>query len=181
MNTNWETYQKKFWTDTWESSPYSIQELIDEDPFVGVKFSPLMPHILNGLKRDTEILEAGCEMGQWVIYLSDCGFDITGLDFSEPIIEKLQILYPEKKFIVGDIPNFEFNDNMFDVMLSWGVMEHFIDGPSVPLHEANRILKKNGILFITGPCNNILSILLSPVFFYQGLHWENIQKIIRKA
>ena len=160
MSENWEPYQKKFWTDNWENSSYSLQDLIDGDPFEGVKFSPLLPQILNYLKKDTKILEAGCGMGQWVIYLSDCGFDITGLDFSEPVIEKLKFLYPEKKFLVGDITNFEFTDKCFDVILSWGVVEHFIDGPLVPLKEANRILKEDGILFITVPCNNILQSLL---------------------
>jgi SAM-dependent methyltransferase len=176
MNAQWEPYQKRFWTETWESSPYSIPDLIDKDPFVGVKFSPLLPHIVNSLKKDDKIIEAGCGMGQWVIYLSDCGYDITGLDFSEPVVEKLQILYPEKKFLIGDITKFEFQDNTFDAMLSWGVVEHFIEGPSVPLKEANRILKNEGILFITVPCNNILSIILSPLFFVRAC----IGKLYRK-
>lgn len=181
MNEQWEPYQKKYWTETWENSSYSFQELIDGDPWVGVKFSPLLPHILHYLKKDSKIIEAGCGLGQWVNYLSELGFDVTGIDFSETTIAKLQSIYPDKKYLIGDVTRFDFNNDIFDAVLSWGVVEHFIDGPSVALKEANRILKKDGFLFITVPCKNNLTILLSPLFAARKVIVKLVRKLVGKT
>lgn len=137
--------------------------MIDGDPWIGIKFSPLLQDVLFYAKKDAKILEAGCGLGHWVIYLSSLGYDMTGLDFSEATINRLRSLFPKNKFVVGDVTKFEFEDLAFDIILSWGVMEHFSDGPSVALKEAHRLLKNGGILFVTVPCKNILFRLLTPV------------------
>jgi len=51
----------------------------------------------------------------------------------------------------GDIFNIKYPDGYFDVYISLGVIEHFEAGPHAALKEANRILKKGGLAFITVP------------------------------
>ena len=150
----WQNYQRDYWTKSWEGSSFSIEEKSD-----AVKNSnALLPAIIKYTPASAKILEAGCGMGQWVMVLDQMGYNITGLDFSESTIEKLQAEYPNLQFVVGDVTDFEFKDESFDAMLSWGVIEHFEEGPSQALSEAYRVLSKDGISFVTVPCKNILHI-----------------------
>lgn len=147
-----------------------------------VKNSPLLPYILKNTLKTAKILEADCGMGQWVIYLANLGYDITGIDFSEPIIKKLKAEYSNLKFLVGDVTNFEFEGESFDAILSWGVLEHFEAGPNQALSEAYRILGEKGIFYITVPCKNNLYMLLSPFLYIHDKIRENkyIRKILKK-
>ena len=52
-------------------------------------------------------------------------------------------------------------DNEFDIYFSWGVFEHFEDGPQKCLLEANRILRKKGLIFLSVPFDNIRQSLES--------------------
>ena len=46
-------------------------------------------------------------------------------------------------------------DNSIDMYLSMGVIEHFEEGPQQSLNEAMRVLKKNGILIVAVPYQNL--------------------------
>jgi SAM-dependent methyltransferase len=161
-NKLWEPYQRDYWTGQWEGSIYSIDDKIDADKWVSVKYSPLLSYILQHTPKNAKILEAGCGMGQWVIYLANLGYNIVGLDFVEPTIKKAKENHPHLQFIIGDVTNFPFIDMSFDAILSWGVVEHFESGPNKALTEAFRILTKDGILYITVPCKNYLQLFFSP-------------------
>jgi len=52
------------------------------------------------------------------------------------------------------VDNYPFKDNSVDIVLSFGVVEHFKEGPERPLSEIYRILKPGGIAIITTPCLN---------------------------
>lgn len=174
----WKSYQRDYWIKTWENSAYSIKDMIDGDEWVGVKYSPLLPYIQKYTSKNVQILEAGCGVGQWVVYLAGLGYNITGLDFAEPTIKKLQSFYPNLKFIVGDITDLQFSDESFGAILSWGVIEHFQSGPTEALSEAFRVLTKKGILYVTVPCKNYLSLFFCPLMHLKRKIAKN--KLIRK-
>ena len=176
--TLWEPYQHDFWKNKWDNSEYTMQDKINGDKWVSVKCSPMLPYVLKYTPKNARILEAGCGMGQWVIYLADLGYNIIGLDFVESTVKKIQSLHPDLQFLVGDVTDFQFDNKSFDAILSWGVVEHFISGPGKALKEAYRILTKEGILFVTVPCKNHLSLLFSPLLYMKGILAKN--KFIRK-
>lgn len=174
--------QVNLWTDNWENSLYTIRDLIDGDKWISVENSPLLPPILKYLPTDSTVIEAGCGMGQWVIYLADKGYKIKGIDYSEDTISKLKKEFPEYDFEYGNILNFNINDYSVDAVLSWGVVEHFEEGPQNALKETYRIIKKDGFLFITVPCKNYLSLILSPLNVLKEMFVSNkfFRKILSK-
>jgi len=173
--------QKDLWDEYWSSCPYSIKDMINGDKWVAVKYSPLLPYIMEYVPRGKKVLEAGCGMGPWVIYLNDLGYKIIGLDFSIQTIKQSKRLYPSLKFIAGDVVNLGLKDNSFDAVLSWGVVEHFEAGPHRALGEMFRVLRSGGLLFITVPCKNML--YFSPLLWVANKLKRNkvIRNIMRKG
>ena len=109
---------------------------------------------LNNITKDNLILEAGCGTGRVVKYLSDLGYNIEGIELGEKSVTDINQLEPSLKISVGDITDIDKPDDTYDRILSYGVIEHFIDGPDVPLLEMKRVLKPDGKLIITVPSFN---------------------------
>ena len=178
MNKKNNLEQTELWTEAWKNSLYSIEELADEDKWISVKNSPILPYILKYIPRGSKVLEAGCGLGQWVIFLSRAGFDIIGVDYSIKTVEKLNYLYPQIKIEFGDVLRLNFPSDYFDAILSWGVVEHFKSGPQNALKEKYRILKNNSYLFITVPVKSYLYKFLKPINDLKDLFRKST--IIRK-
>lgn len=66
---------------------------------------------------------------------------------------------------VGDVWDIKEADNSFDVILCTEVFEH-IPYPNETIAEFSRLLKPNGILILTAPCNSLRH--MDPYFFYSG-------------
>jgi ubiquinone/menaquinone biosynthesis C-methylase UbiE len=141
-----------------------MEEYLYDDNWVSVKQSQILQLLLQRINKQNKIIEAGCGVGQWVIFLKDLGYDIIGVDFSENLISSLKKKYPNYSFHVDDVTNFSYPDDSFSCILSWGVVEHFEVGPQKALNEAYRILKTGGMMFITVPCQNHLYRILYPIY-----------------
>lgn len=111
-------------------------------------------YFLEHLPKDAPILEAGCGLGAWVVYLSDRGYDITGIDHDENVIDRLKEWRPTLKISCGDIRELPFEDGSLAAVLSLGVMEHFEEGCGDAMRETHRVLKPGGLLFFTVPLDN---------------------------
>ena len=57
-------------------------------------------------------------------------------------------------FIEGDIKNMPYEDNSLSGYLSFGVMEHFIEGPKEAMDEMYRVMRPGGVAIITTPNNS---------------------------
>jgi len=169
----WNPRDKELWTNQWEKSSYSLKDKIEANRWNSIKYSKILPTILDRIKKNDKIVEAGCGMGQWVVYLSDLGYDITGVDYSESTINNLNSNLPNYQWDVEDITDFGYDNERFNVMLSWGVVEHFEAGPQIALAEANRVIKENGLLFITVPCKEGLYLFLDPILWIKRFLIKN--------
>jgi SAM-dependent methyltransferase len=105
-------------------------------------------------------VDAGCGFGKWVIYLKQQGYDIVGLDNNELAIAKLEDFDQSLQVELGDILDTHYPDNSFDAYISMGVVEHFEDGPILALKEAYRVLKPNGLIFVSVPTVNVIRKLV---------------------
>lgn len=69
--------------------------------------------------------------------------EVTGLDFSEKMLQIARKKYPNINFINGDCTNLPFEDNSFDaVTISFGLRN--IENYNKALDEIYRVLKPNG-------------------------------------
>lgn len=119
----------------------------------------LLPIFAKYLPKNGRILEAGCGLGKWNIFLKKRGIDIEGVDFYEEGIKKIKKYDPKLKVYVGDVEHLPIKENSLDAYLSFGVVEHWEEGPQKPLTEALRVLKPGGIAIIETPCNTFLQKL----------------------
>ena len=101
--------------------------------------------------RELNILEGGCGVGAWCEWFQNQGHDIIGIENNDDVVEQARDFKPNVAVELGDITNLRFSANEFDAYISLGVIEHFEDGPEAALREAHRILKPNGLAFVTTP------------------------------
>ncbi len=103
------------------------------------------------MKINDYILDAGCGMGQWVWFLNAKGFQASGLDYSQQLVRLLKKQMPQYTWVQGPIQAIPLQDNSFDGVISWVVIEHDEAGPKAALQEFFRILRPGGYLFVTTP------------------------------
>lgn len=97
------------------------------------------------------VLEIGCGEGRGLDLLAPASDQYTALDKIQEIIDRLQSAYPKIKFIQGNIPPMSMlEDNTYDVVISFQVIEHIKDDKGY-LEEIHRILKPGGKAIITTP------------------------------
>lgn len=148
---------EKYWTDIWNNQgdvERKIRKIPSRPEF------KIMESYLNGTKDNIRVLDGGCGLGDWTVYLNKSGYNVVGIDISTDIIAKLNKYFPDVDFQVADIRKTNFPDASFDVYFSWGVFEHFEEGLQPCIREAMRLLKPGGILLLSVPSDNLRQSLL---------------------
>lgn len=103
------------------------------------------------------------------LLLSMCGLDLVGnipppelVGITAPTEQTNSFLLPNGKHYQWQLAPFDFqgrfpfNDNYFDLVTAFEVIEHISDNPRAVLKEINRVLKQSGYLYIGTP--NICSL-----------------------
>ena len=104
------------------------------------------------------ILDIGCNYGN---FLLNCSPNAVGIDLRNEPLRQCSNLVIQASGI--DLP---FKDSYFEVVFLWDVIEHVPIGKEVELlKEINRVLTTNGVLMLSTPSNNLLSILFDPAYF----------------
>jgi SAM-dependent methyltransferase len=149
------TYEKTrdAWREIWVENADFAQELktLDYD-----RSQELLNNYIPYLTTDGIILEAGCGLGQVVYYLRQRGFNVIGCDYvpeaiNVEIVNKLNL-----PLMVADVHQLPYAENSLQAYLSFGVVEHFENGPQAALKEAFRVLRPGGVLVLTVPHPNFV-------------------------
>jgi demethylmenaquinone methyltransferase/2-methoxy-6-polyprenyl-1,4-benzoquinol methylase len=99
------------------------------------------------------VLDACCGTGDLAVAAARAGGRVTGLDFSEPMLERARRKAPELEWVHGDLLELPFGDASFDAAtVGFGVRN--VDDLQGALTELRRVLGPDGrlgILEITRP------------------------------
>lgn len=97
-----------------------------------------------------KMLDLGCGFGRDSSLFVPAGYDYTGIDLSDGMLVEANKKFPQTKFIKMDLCNLNFENNTFDGIWSFAAYLHIPkDEINQALSEANRVLKKDGIGFIS--------------------------------
>jgi 2-polyprenyl-3-methyl-5-hydroxy-6-metoxy-1,4-benzoquinol methylase len=105
---------------------------------------------ISTLKKGT-VLDLACGDGRNAIYLAEKGFNVTGIDFSEEALKRLQY-FSDKRDL--QVTTKTVNLNNADILSGLNSFDNIIINHYKPQEEIMEVLpdllKQNGILFICG-------------------------------
>ena len=104
---------------------------------------------LEKFKRKGRILDIGCASGNFLKTARDRGWDTYGVEVSKTATDIATKKYG-LNVITGRLNETAFNNDFFDVVTVSDVLEH-VEDPQSFLLEINRIMKKDGLLYIAVP------------------------------
>lgn len=117
---------------------YNYEKLLQ---FQLSKFISLLP--------GEKVLDVGCGMGRDVEYFMEEKLDVIGIDLSKKMIEEAKTRVKKGKFKVMDFTKMSFKDGTFDGVWSMAAFFHIPRDHMVEvLKEMNRVLKKDGVIYI---------------------------------
>jgi ubiquinone/menaquinone biosynthesis C-methylase UbiE len=92
------------------------------------------------------ILDAGCGYGRYTRLICEMGFEVYAMDISKMMLNAARAYC--KRANMGDINWMPFADSSFDALLCIDVSDH-LESLEKAIDELSRVLKKDGILFVT--------------------------------
>ena len=152
--------RKSYWDSRWENTflPAAIDPFqAGPDHYLDRKFHDFFRGVFS--RRETKnkrLLEVGCARSTWLPYFArEFGFKVYGIDYSEIGCERaMQILSKER--VEGNIVCADFfspPESMieeFDVVISFGVLEHFEDTEGCIL-AFSKYLRREGLMITNIP------------------------------
>lgn len=102
------------------------------------------------LPKKAKILDVGCGAGEPIAqYLIERGFDVTGIDFSNTMLDIIRRRYPDNEWHHMDMRQLNF-PNKFDGIIAWHSFFHLTrDDQKTTLQKFADYLAPGGILMLT--------------------------------
>lgn len=92
---------------------------------------------------DGSVLDLCCGHGSLARAMSETGAQVTGLDFSRPMLERAVRNAPDARFKLGDALVLPFPDGSFDAVVSAFGLPHLPE-PMAGLREVRRVMRPGG-------------------------------------
>ncbi len=128
-----------------------------------VEFLTAIKYIKKYLKKGDKILDVGAGTGKYSIYFYEQGYDVTSVELVKQNINTFKSKLNNLNIPIyqGNATNLKiFKENTFDIVLLFGPMYHLISFEEKvrALNEAKRVVKKDGLIFISY-CMNEYAII----------------------
>ena len=131
----------------WRGEDFAAHLALCDEQSLGPLFERYLP-------RHGRILEAGCGLGRWVVWLRRRRYPVVGFDLSPDALTRLHVHAPDVPAARADLFAIPVADATFEAVISLGVVEHAEDGPLRGLRELRRVVRPNGMLLLSVPFNN---------------------------
>lgn len=154
--------KKEYWDDLWDKSSVLTDDIAC---FQNEYLTPEVEKCIDKYcsQESINFLEAGCGLGIWNFRLNKdkrIRFSV-GIDISDAVWTaqqyKLKKLYKNVHFLKGDVTSLPFQENSFNFISSFGVIEHF-EKTGLPLEEMRRVMADEGIIFLDTPNKSLWSV-----------------------
>lgn len=149
MSKNIEIIKKLFSDDG-----YAINDMHE---YTKKKLKKWEKEVVDTFPSKAKILDIGCGMGREAFCLNGLGFDVTGIDLSERVIETAKQIASSNsidiEFIVSNGLDLPFHNLSFDIIIIWSQTFGLFYGEENQqyiLNECRRVLKLKGILSFSG-------------------------------
>lgn len=131
------------------------------------------------------ILDIGCGTGfPNAKYLSEEGFSVTGIDFTETLLEKAKALnLPNANFILSDFFDYK-PDTLFDGIIAFDSFFHFPREKQPLIYErVSAWMKTDSILLFTHGTvdGEITGEMFGEEFYYSSLSLNDVHNLLDKA
>ncbi len=140
--------------------------------------------VMSNVKKG-ETLDIGCWNGHLELLFKDSQHHITGIDLEEEPLRFARKKFKKYSFIQADISKpLSFKSKSFNTVLYFMVLEHIPKGTELQsLKNINKVLKKNGLLFMNTMNDTFLSNLLDPAYIFGHRHYseKRLRSFLKKA
>lgn len=117
------------------------------------------------------ILDYGCGAGWLSKIISSNGYNVTGVDISESLIQKSKKNIPDVDFLVADCTKLPLDDDKFDLVVGMGILHH-LDLENA-LKELKRVTKDNAYMIFMEPNKFNPPAFIGRKFFPLDIHTED--------
>ncbi|MAM27958.1 MAG: hypothetical protein CMC13_02955 [Flavobacteriaceae bacterium] len=116
-------------------------------------------------------IDLGCGDGRFIAFIGEFT-PAEGIELSEEAVRLANEKYPNTKFFQGNVLEFPFEKEAYDLVISQEVIEHIEEQPKYVAVAAN-VLKKGGYLILTTPNKKVFDHM-------EGGNWSNqpIEKVL---
>lgn len=156
-------YYEKYWLGTLDKT----DALYADPPYWPEKEANRILKAMDG-KIQGRVLDVGCGDGDFgrMLMQRKYGLELHGVDIAETAIRKAHTsMDGNMRLTVGDVTGLPYRDDSFDCVLLIEVIEHVFDILRL-LGEINRVLKNDGVLFITTTDFNLLKKIFISFFLF---------------
>ena len=136
----------------------------------------------NNDENNKIVLEIGCSSGNLIDHVNSINnLKYIGSDVIRKPIKKLANIYNNNPFIIFDILKNPFSKGICDFLIMLNVLEHIADDDSA-LAEANKLLKKDGLLILEVPsCKSLYDDYDKKLLHFRRYNMNELIKKIERA
>lgn len=163
---NWRDQSEKLWNERAENWNSRSEKMWENG-----SRKDIIPFFQKYVKKNALVCDLGCGDGYGSYKLTQAGYEVTGVDVSEEMLEKAAAVNAggSAKFLKSDMENVPVENKQFDAILAINSIE-WTESPLNVLYEMKRILKDDGIV-----CIGILGPTAGPrVNSYRRLYGEKV-------
>jgi ubiquinone/menaquinone biosynthesis C-methylase UbiE len=119
-----------------------------------------------------ELLDIGCGTGFFLAELCAEHPRAVGFDISHAMLKVSEQYVPGARLVTGDAEHMPFREGTFDVVFCKGSLHHMRDHVGF-LSDCRRLLRGNGVLIMSEPCNdNPLIRLARRILYRKSPHFD---------